>query len=704
VRVRVKDLKPNPFRNIDRYPIDREKVEALKTSIGETDFWDNLLARKNAKGQVEIAYGHHRLEALKGLGIEEVDIPVRGLSDAQMLKMMAEENLDQWRPNTTVNNETVLAARDYLDGELKRYKTWDAMRRANKIISSLIDGEKGFRSAKGQGVGQTTILKFLGGNWRQWMVQDALAAVADESIDRAALEQFDAPAHAEAFRRAVKEHEDLFPRERQATLAAHVKGELAKPDREETSGAIAAEVQRAAHAARKDAESLPSRDAKLRREVETLRTRAEDLISTIDRFKKKALEWVDDRAVPLLKLGQEAAESLSRFSQECERMSEQEPQRSRKAEPREGLIDRAEFLRVLKLLQHGLSPIWGMAQFAFRGDRITTYNERVCLSASFPTGVTGALIGELALKVVSRMAEPHLRITQGDGEVLMSSGGAEWGFATHDNTDPRREKEIAELMLEDRDWTTLPPDFTEALRAVRFSVPEHSPQPPETQPPETPPRCIFFRDRHAFSYDGARASRFTLRTALPEPFLLPAPSADILLRLPRFGPLAVDRYCIEKKPPRCWMHLRGDRLLFSTELIAEDYPTAVAALFETRPPPGMIELPKGLEKDVERGWHFTRADPSPGTDVNMTLRFEGRKVTAFARGKEGSGSPHFEAEHVLHRAVEESFTLEVPGRYLCEALRRFRVMSPPYATPEGTRSVAFHSKGFRHLVVLAGEN
>lgn len=36
------------------------------------------------------------------------------------------------------------------------------------------------RTVKGQDVGQTTILKFLGKNWKQWMIQEALAVLADE--------------------------------------------------------------------------------------------------------------------------------------------------------------------------------------------------------------------------------------------------------------------------------------------------------------------------------------------------------------------------------------------------------------------------------------------------------------------------------------------------------------------------------------------
>ena len=45
MKIKVKNLLPNPFRNIDAYPIDQEKIRQLRNSIKETGFWDNILGR-----------------------------------------------------------------------------------------------------------------------------------------------------------------------------------------------------------------------------------------------------------------------------------------------------------------------------------------------------------------------------------------------------------------------------------------------------------------------------------------------------------------------------------------------------------------------------------------------------------------------------------------------------------------------------------
>ena len=73
MKIKVNDLKPNPYRKMDQYPVNKEKIAALKASIAETTFWDNLLARKR-NGHYQIAYGHHRLIALQELKTKEVDI------------------------------------------------------------------------------------------------------------------------------------------------------------------------------------------------------------------------------------------------------------------------------------------------------------------------------------------------------------------------------------------------------------------------------------------------------------------------------------------------------------------------------------------------------------------------------------------------------------------------------------------------------
>jgi len=157
MKVKIGDLTPNPFRNMEHYPIDKAKVEALAASINQTGFWDNILARK-VNGKVQIAYGHHRLAALrKAQGLDEiVDIPVKDLDDATMLKIMANENMDEWNMRPGVIEETVQATKKFLDEHPEEREK--------------IGGQSPKREA-------SVIAEFLGWPWTR--VKDALARLSD---------------------------------------------------------------------------------------------------------------------------------------------------------------------------------------------------------------------------------------------------------------------------------------------------------------------------------------------------------------------------------------------------------------------------------------------------------------------------------------------------------------------------------------------
>ena len=77
-------------------------------------------------------------------------------------------------PNPLVVNETVRAAKEYIDGELKKCKTWDDACADKSISTKFVTNSMGFVKLKKQGAGRDVLSKFLGGHWKQWVIQDAL--------------------------------------------------------------------------------------------------------------------------------------------------------------------------------------------------------------------------------------------------------------------------------------------------------------------------------------------------------------------------------------------------------------------------------------------------------------------------------------------------------------------------------------------------
>ncbi len=110
MKVAIKDIKPNPFRHMKRYPILEEKIKVLKESYKTTTFWDNCVARRK-NGVVELAYGHHRLTALEEMYPPEHEVTLieRDLTNQAMIQIMARENMDEYGHDVSVTHETVRA-------------------------------------------------------------------------------------------------------------------------------------------------------------------------------------------------------------------------------------------------------------------------------------------------------------------------------------------------------------------------------------------------------------------------------------------------------------------------------------------------------------------------------------------------------------------------------------------------------------------
>lgn len=91
----AEELKPNPWRHY-LGEIKSEDVEVLEESIYEKDlgWWDGIVGRQMADGNVEQANGHRRVAALLEDGKTRKGIHVRiyPYSDAQMLQVLAQSN------------------------------------------------------------------------------------------------------------------------------------------------------------------------------------------------------------------------------------------------------------------------------------------------------------------------------------------------------------------------------------------------------------------------------------------------------------------------------------------------------------------------------------------------------------------------------------------------------------------------------------
>jgi len=204
MKVKINQLEPNPYRDMNNYPISEEKVKTLVDSIQQTGFWDNILARKQGS-KYQIAYGHHRLAAIREVmkPTDEVDIPVKELTDALMLKIMANENMDDWKATPQVIDETVRVTKRFLEEHPEEIQLRP---------HGYTDGD----------IGKVIISKFLG--WPESRVSyslERLKMVDDKLIDHNTINELPTERAARNFVDVVKKYD--IPKERQKAVVERYK-------------------------------------------------------------------------------------------------------------------------------------------------------------------------------------------------------------------------------------------------------------------------------------------------------------------------------------------------------------------------------------------------------------------------------------------------------------------------------------------------
>lgn len=153
--IAIDKIDPNPWRHLETYELSEEKIEELIESIKKTGFWKTVAGRPNPedKERVQIAFGHHRVEAARRLGLKSLLIDVQDLTDEALIQMMASENSATFSSNPFVSAGAIAAVVEaYAAGKLSTMEDVDPKTPKHLIYPTPI----------GVGYTLTTVARFLG--------------------------------------------------------------------------------------------------------------------------------------------------------------------------------------------------------------------------------------------------------------------------------------------------------------------------------------------------------------------------------------------------------------------------------------------------------------------------------------------------------------------------------------------------------------
>ena len=238
MKIAIKDLEPNPFKNLEKYPIDKERVAKLKGSIEGLKFWKGLVCRPHPtkEGKYQLAFGHHRIEVMKELGHTTISMTVLNYNDDEMLLAMAEENRDSGQSSDILN--VVEQAKKRLDDEFRKYKLIKDL--PIRLINLLAERNQNSLANARRGVGRDTILKYLNKNKTKWTTDDIEFALSilnnPDTIDEEAIVKFTVPYQAKEFKEAITSKKHLIPKKKQKEIADKVIKEQNKRKVEKKKG------------------------------------------------------------------------------------------------------------------------------------------------------------------------------------------------------------------------------------------------------------------------------------------------------------------------------------------------------------------------------------------------------------------------------------------------------------------------------------
>jgi len=308
MQVYTKDLLPNPYRRMEKYHLQPERLNALVKSIRDTSFWDNILARpgknviwideetvdqslaedfslgsyytaipdgdgwlEDKNGLVlkdptfEIAYGHHRLDAVRTCNIKQVNIPVKDLSDTLMVKIMANENQSDWHMDTAVMNETIWAVQDFILEAVMVRIVHDNLNLSKRAVTEIKNNNY---------VGRKILIEFLGSSWtRRIETALELRKLEDETSENynpdllEATEEIKTPSVARAFQKAAKDYQ--IPKKDYKPIAKAI----------QKNGKSAREAVKTVRDNRPKLKPLPGRD-KLIEKIDKMMSDVDDAISS----------------------------------------------------------------------------------------------------------------------------------------------------------------------------------------------------------------------------------------------------------------------------------------------------------------------------------------------------------------------------------------------------------------------------------------
>jgi DNA polymerase III sliding clamp (beta) subunit (PCNA family) len=330
-------------------------------------------------------------------------------------------------------------------------------------------------------------------------------------------------------------------------------------------------------------------------------------------------------------------------------------------------MKREELLKALEIVKPGLASretIEGTTSFAFIDGNICTYNDEISIKHPVKgLKIDGAIKADEFYKLLSKLKQEEIEVTQTESEVKLICGRAKAGFTI--------EQEIKMPLQEiggRHAWTEVPEKLMKALEFTMGCCASDMSRPVMT--------CINVRaDGKIQSSDNYRISQFNVGKMPTKTFLLPSSSAQALVKY-KITHIA---------DGESWIHFKTEQdTEFSCRTFQETFPDISAWMgVEGKE----ITLPSAIEEVIDKAIVFCTQDQF--LEQKVTVLVSDRKMQLKAK----SDTSWFEEE------VNMTYKGE-PFQFIINPYTLKMILKETKKCSYNERCLLFQTDDWKHVVAL----
>jgi DNA polymerase III sliding clamp (beta) subunit (PCNA family) len=323
-------------------------------------------------------------------------------------------------------------------------------------------------------------------------------------------------------------------------------------------------------------------------------------------------------------------------------------------------INKTELMNALEVVKPGLSTkeiIDQTTSFAFKGNRVYTYNDEISITTKTPDlGFDGAIKASELFDFLKKVKNDEIEVNFDDetNEVVLKAGRAKVGFTLANEIVLPLEEELSEK----DEWKKLPKRF---LSAIRFTIPCASND--MSNPKIT---CVHLKSTgFAEATDNFRIAQFDMKRKMPvKDTIIPASSLKEVLKL---SPTFVSQ-------GNGWLHFKNENdVLISCRVFDEKF-VEVQPVIDHTEEGILFDFPETLPEILEKAEIFTKSQSKLSDDEKVDVIVNDKKLMVHCQ----SETAWFKESVSIKDYTGENFTFSITPyllKFILEQTNTCMIMS-----------------------------